>query len=104
MKKIFTFFSLVALYNIFVNAKSGWTAQTSGTTNVLNSVYFTDSITDHAVGVSGTILGTNNGGSLWTPKTSGTSNILYSVFVTDANTRYTLGGNSTILKNTSVLK
>ena len=41
---------------------ANWTAQTSGTTNWLSSVYFTDANTGYAVGAGGTILKTTDGG------------------------------------------
>jgi photosystem II stability/assembly factor-like uncharacterized protein len=56
-----------------------WTAQTSGTTNLLSLVEFTDANTGWAVGVGGTILHTSNGGTTWTAQTSGTTNFLTGV-------------------------
>lgn len=43
-----------------------WSAQTSNTTNRLNSVCFSDSINGNAFGDSGTRLSTSNGGITWT--------------------------------------
>jgi len=43
-----------------------WAAQTSNTTNRLNSVVFTDSINGFVYGDSGTRLVTTNGGTTWT--------------------------------------
>jgi photosystem II stability/assembly factor-like uncharacterized protein len=44
------------------DAGLNWTAQSSGDTNSLYSVYFTDSNTGYSVGSGGTILKTTNGG------------------------------------------
>jgi len=42
-----------------------WASQTSGTTNTLNDVVFIDPLNGWAVGVNGTGLRTQNGGSTW---------------------------------------
>jgi photosystem II stability/assembly factor-like uncharacterized protein len=52
-----------------------WIAQTSGTTNVLWDVYFTNATTGFAVGASGIILSTTNGGDTWTPSSFGTTTL-----------------------------
>ena len=56
-----------------------WQPQTSGTTNFLYGVSFTDVNTGTAVGFGGTILRTTNGGSSWDPQTSGTTVPLHGV-------------------------
>jgi len=75
-----------------------WTAQTSGTTSYLNSVYFTDTNTGYAVGYSGIILKTSNGGTNWIAQTSGTTSPLYSVYFINEDTGYVVGYYGTILK------
>jgi photosystem II stability/assembly factor-like uncharacterized protein len=45
-----------------INGGAAWTAQDSGTTNWLSGVSFIDANTGWAVGGSGTILHTTNGG------------------------------------------
>lgn len=45
-----------------VDGGTNWSLLTSGTTNSLSSVYFTDANTGYAVGENGTILKTTNGG------------------------------------------
>jgi len=42
-----------------------WTSQTSGTTNSLHAITCTSAMTCETVGISGTLLGTANGGTLW---------------------------------------
>ena len=44
------------------NGGSNWVALSSGTYQILNSVYFTDANTGYTVGDVGTILKTTNGG------------------------------------------
>jgi photosystem II stability/assembly factor-like uncharacterized protein len=78
-----------------------WTSQSSGTTNSLYGVSFTDANTGTAVGDLGTILHTTNGGALWTPQTSGTTNYLRGVSFTDANTGTVVGFFGTILRTTN---
>ena len=95
MKKLFLLLCL-SLSSVF--AFSQWTSQTSGTTDYLLSVYFTDADTGYAVGDNGTILKTSNGGTNWTAETSGTTNDLTSVYFSDADTGYAVGSSGTILK------
>jgi photosystem II stability/assembly factor-like uncharacterized protein len=76
-------------------------SQTSGTTNILFAVSFTDANTGTAVGFPGTILRTTNGGASWTAQTSGTPNHLYGVSFTDANTGTAVGSAGTIIRTTN---
>jgi photosystem II stability/assembly factor-like uncharacterized protein len=98
MKKIYIFACLM-LVSAF--GFSQWTAQTSGTTLGLESVFFTDLNTGYIVGQSGTIVKTTNGGLNWTEQASPTSNNLFSVCFTDANTGYAVGQSGTIIKTTN---
>ena len=83
---------LTVLIAMTITANAQWTQQTSGTTNHLYSVYFTDANTGYAVGYNGTILNTINAGANWFPQISGTTNFLNSVYFTDVNTGYAVGG------------
>jgi hypothetical protein len=76
-------------------------SQSSGTSNHLYGVSFTDANTGTAVGGSGTILRTTNGGSSWISQSSGTTNSLMSVSFTDANTGTVVGGYGMILRTTN---
>ena len=58
-------------------AATGWTAQTSGTTQDLKGVYSVDATHGWAVGAGGVILGSADGGATWTPQTSGTTQTLW---------------------------
>ncbi len=86
MKKIYILLFTLLLLNF---TKAQWIAQTSGTTNVLNSVYFINSDTGYAVGGNGTILKTSNGGIAWKMLSSGGT--FNSVYFPDANTGYAVG-------------
>jgi PKD repeat protein/photosystem II stability/assembly factor-like uncharacterized protein len=84
--------------NPVIEANAQWKVQASGTTNVLNSVFFENANTGYAVGAMGTILKTADSGTTWTSQLSGTTNGLNSIYFTDANTGYAVGQNGTILK------
>jgi photosystem II stability/assembly factor-like uncharacterized protein len=94
MKK-FTIFlmALVAVNGLFAQ----WVTQNSGTTENLNSVFFTDVNTGYVVGDSGIILKTSDGGQLWTNLNSGKIYNLKSVFFIDPNIGYVTGDSGTIL-------
>ncbi|MBI2061036.1 MAG: hypothetical protein HYT87_14815 [Nitrospirae bacterium] len=79
-----------------------WTAQTSGTSEGIESVNFpVDATTGYAVGPSNAILKTTDGGTTWT-QTSGTGFYLYGIhFPVDTTTGYAVGVGGTILKTTN---
>ncbi|MBK7499511.1 MAG: hypothetical protein IPI19_10485 [Ignavibacteriales bacterium] len=56
------------------NGGTTWASQSSGTTNNLWAVSFTDSNIGTAVGDHSIILRTTNGGATWTSQSSGTTN------------------------------
>jgi photosystem II stability/assembly factor-like uncharacterized protein len=69
------------------SAAGSWTAQTSGTTQLLYGVTFPTALHGWAVGVGGVILVTDDGGATWAPQASGTTEQLWecdSVSVTHA--------------------
>ena len=65
------------------------------------SICFTGIDEGWAVGESGIILETMDGGITWISQTSGTLNPLSSVFFTDSSTGWAVGGNGTIIKTTN---
>lgn len=77
MKKLTFLLFTALLFNLSVN--SAWYRQTSGTTQILNSVYFTSSNIGYVVGNNGTILKTTDKGAAWNTQSSGTTANLYSV-------------------------
>ncbi|MBK6539280.1 MAG: hypothetical protein IPG09_16510 [Ignavibacteria bacterium] len=64
----------------------------------LYSNYFTDANTGYAVGDSGKILKTTDGGSNWLQQISPTRNLLKSVYFVNENTGYVVGDTGVILK------
>ncbi|MEE9269605.1 MAG: hypothetical protein V3V49_05020, partial [Candidatus Krumholzibacteria bacterium] len=78
-----------------------WVSQTSGTTNDLRDVSFTDAMTGTAVGRGGTIIRTTDGGRSWVSQTSGTLSTLLGVSFTDATTGTAVGVGGTILRTTT---
>jgi photosystem II stability/assembly factor-like uncharacterized protein len=101
MKKLYIL--LVALV-VISDAVAQWIPQNSGTTNDLKSVYFTDELTGYAVGNSGTILKTTNGGDIWELKNSGTTIDLNSVHFPVPEIGYVVGGNSDPPSSSLILK
>ncbi len=102
MKKFLLFLSAflgaLSLCTTELLAQQGWYAQSSGTTNHLRGVSFMDVNTGIAVGDSGTILRTTDGGTTWTPQSSGTMSALWEVTFADANAGTAVGGSGTILR------
>ncbi len=72
----------------------GWTTQTSAVS--INAVKMLNGTTGWAVGNTGTIVKTTNGGTTWTTQTSGTGQTLYSTRLV-GGAGYVVGGVGTIL-------
>jgi len=79
-----------------------WTAQTSGTSEDLNTIKFTTLAEAWVVGTGnpGTILYTGNSGALWSPQTSNTTEDLNGVYFDDVITGWAVGNNGTIMATT----
>ena len=108
--KMFTFsrFALRALLGVSISvmpglASAGWVRQNSGTGLYLYSVHFPlNASTGYAVGASGTILMTSDGGAAWVNQPSGIGQYLLSVhFPVDAATGFAVGEAGIILKTTN---
>ena len=82
------------------NSQSGWDIQTSGTTENLTSVFFTDTNHGFIVGAKGTILKTVDGGTRWEKQSIGISNDLTKVYFFDAKNGSILGNNKTYFRTT----
>ena len=91
--------SSVFSFTTILATTDGWVLQKSITT-VLLDVSFTDSSNGTAVGSSGTILRTTNGGTNWVSQTSGTIYFLYGVSFTDSSNGTAVGDKGTILRTT----
>ncbi|HXX90741.1 MAG TPA: YCF48-related protein [Acidimicrobiales bacterium] len=81
-------------------AAGTWSTQTSGTANPLDGVSFVDAAHGWAVGASGTIVATTDGGASWSTQTSGTANALAGVSFVDAAHGWAVGLGGTILSTT----
>lgn len=77
---------------------SMWVKRNSGSTQTLRGTAFSSEKNGLAVGVSGTILSTANGGYSWTTVTSGTSNTLNSIAYSTNIMAWAVGDNGTILR------
>ena len=89
MKKILLFSIVFVL--VHLNSFAQWTALTSGTTSKLNAVNFLNVDTGYAVGDSGTIIKTINGGTNWITLSSSTTGQLSAVCFTNADVGYVVG-------------
>ncbi|MCH7761868.1 hypothetical protein IIA15_10800 [candidate division TA06 bacterium] len=83
-------------------AWAGWDVQTTPTTRTLYAVHFpVVAITGYAIGNSGTILKTTDGGISWAAQIPPTGSSIRSIhFPVDMNTGYAVGYSGTILKTT----
>jgi subtilisin family serine protease len=77
-----------------------WNAQSSGTTERLRGVAFSDAAHGWAAGYGGVILVTSNGGATWSAQSSGTPVDLEAVAFSDATRGWVVGG-GTILSTTN---
>lgn len=94
-------FILSTLFSLFVlqSAPAQWVSQTSGTTNHLQSVFFTDISTGWACGIGGIMKKTTNGGAVWENQSAG-SGTLYEVYFINPSTGWACGI-GTIFKTTN---
>lgn len=92
---------LVFLFSFVIQitySQSGWVKQNSGTTENLNTLYFTDDDNGFAAGDNGTLLRTIDGGTTWEIESSGTTNNLASISFVDYKNGFIVGADSTFLK------
>lgn len=82
-------------------ANAQWYFQSSWVSDLLESVFFTDTNNGWVVGWNGVILHTTNGGNKWTPQISGTSKNLHSVHFPDDSNGWAVGEDGTILHTTN---
>ena len=78
-------------------AQTGWTVQTSGTTQSLKCVRFLDSTRGWAVGANGTLLATTNGGQTWVAGNSGTTKTLWVTMFISARVGFAAGDDGTAM-------
>ena len=69
-----------------------WYQQNSGTNKNLYAVQFTDANNGLAVGDSGTVLRTNDGGTSWTPVVTGITDNFTAMYFVDASNGWAITG------------
>jgi photosystem II stability/assembly factor-like uncharacterized protein len=94
-------FLLLIAFFVINNAMGQWATLITGTSKNLNDTYFVNSNTGYAVGDSGAIIKTTNGGVNWTAQNSNVLAKLSSVFFTDTANGYIVGDSSVLLKTTN---
>ncbi|RJP80437.1 MAG: T9SS C-terminal target domain-containing protein [Candidatus Zixiibacteriota bacterium] len=82
-------------------ALAGWDTQVSGVTTALYGIAALDAQHAVAVGATGTIIRTENGGQLWLPVPSGVTATLMGTFFVDANHGWACGSGGSILATTN---
>lgn len=83
----------LVLYAEEMNAQSGCTLQTSGTTKGLVGVCLRNTLNATVVGVTGTVLSTSNSGTTWTSQFEpGMSGGLRAVWFNNGDTASAVGG------------
>ncbi len=83
------------------NGGVNWNLMSSGTSESLFGVKFTDAMTGYACGNNGAIVRTTNGGDNWSPQVSPLNEILTDVWFTTANTGYISTWSGKVLKTTN---
>jgi hypothetical protein len=84
------------------NAGTNWILQSSGVTANLYDLSFVNVTTGWAVGASGNIIKTTDGGSTWLAQNSPSSSAaLNAMHMVDANTGYIVGSGGILLKTTN---
>lgn len=91
--------AIILLILINLSICSQWAVQSSGTSTNLNGIYFTDANTGTAVGLSGVIRRTTNGGINWFSQNIAPDH-LYGVYFINSNTGF-ICGNAIITKTTN---
>jgi len=102
MKKIVLVFTFLITISVQLNAQWFW-QNPLPQGNKLSSVFFVDNTDGWAVGNTGIILNTSDGGNNWVLQLSGTKEQLLSVCFIDKYTGWAVGGNyqGVILKTTN---
>ncbi len=93
---------LILILFIFISTvkiPSQWFPQSSGTTNTLNNIFFIDANTGTAIGLSGTVRKTTNGGVNWFSQQIIPEN-LFGIYYINANTGF-IGGDNLLSKTTN---
>ncbi len=90
--------SIVACF-YFMNSFAQWNLQTSNNLNDLNDVFFIDADTGFAVGNSGAIIKTTNGGVNWSSLNSNGLFTINSVYFINSNVGFAACSDGIIIKD-----
>lgn len=92
------FIVIISVCILLNNSFSQWSLQNSGTANNLYSVHFVSNNLGYAVGDSGIVLKTTNGGTDWLIKSAGFKQRLYSVRFANSYYGWAVGDSGLILR------
>lgn len=92
------FYTILASCTTIALAQSGWTVISSPTTHNLYAISFADSNIGTAVGDSGTIIRTTDGGVHWVQQSGVTNKNLFGVYLSDSNGVTVVGDSGIILR------
>ncbi|MBN8586251.1 MAG: T9SS type A sorting domain-containing protein [Ignavibacteria bacterium] len=96
MKNLFIIFQLLL---VTACAQAQWFTQSSGTSQPFTNIFFVDANTGTAIGLSGTIRRTTNGGVNWITQTVPADN-LYGIYFLNSSTGY-ISGDAVFYKTTN---
>ena len=88
MKKIHCF--LLLLFPIAIFAQDGWSEQTSGITDNINSIHFFDTISGFAAGNNGKLIQTTDGGTNWSASNISSSSNFQKIYFKNSTDGYLL--------------
>ncbi len=83
-----------------IDGGATWTAQNSGTTEILHGIRFLDATFGVAVGAKGTMLFTTDLGASWTNHSLNTNESLFDVLFLTRDTGFVVGSSNTVLRTT----
>lgn len=99
--RVFSIISVLLISISCANSQTSWTRQTSGTTETLHSVSFSDAITGWAAGNNGIVLNTSNGGAVWNSQNPGITTNLNSIHFINSSTGWVAGALGIIERTTN---
>jgi photosystem II stability/assembly factor-like uncharacterized protein len=99
--KSFISIFLVLLISTVIFSQPGWVSLNSGVTVNLNSIHFVDENNGFAVGESGTVLKTTNGGTSWTSTTTSPAENLNAVHFFNMNDGIIAASGGVIFRTTN---
>jgi photosystem II stability/assembly factor-like uncharacterized protein len=95
MKKLYRLLLLILPVTVF--GQDGWTEQSSGIADNINSIHFFSSSSGFAAGNNGKLLKTDDGGSNWNIVSTGTTSSFQKIYFRNSNDGYLLTQNGELL-------